>query len=277
MPTKKTTDQIELTFQRLSTERVEFAIIGTTPFIANRVSEKAKRELLWPSLRGTAQKSGVPKHNPIEEYRSAPYRLTRAESPTAIGFPCGGFKAAMATAALEVAGVSKAQVERLVFVDRTSESDLVPIYGVPKLFMRVTRNSDINRTPDVRTRCIVHAWAAVFTVRFVMPRLNAANVGNLLVSAGMVAGLGDWRPEKGGDNGQFEVVNRNDPRFEQIASEGGRVVQERALAEPEPYDTETEDLLDWYESEYLRRMGVTQVPVNGAADEVEAEELEVLA
>jgi len=276
---KKTAQQVELQFERLSQERFEFALIGTTPLIINRVSEKAKRQLLWPSRGGSteARKTGTLKHDPLGEFRSSAYQLRRADSPTLVAFPAGGFKNCMAVAALEVAGVNKSQVERLIFVERGLESDLIPIFGQPRLLMNIARNSDQNHTPDVRTRCIVEPWAAVFTVRYVVPRLTIASVANLLASAGMVAGLGDWRPEKGGDHGQFEVVAHGDPRLEQIIAEGGRDVQERMFAEPQPYDAESADLLEWYESEYLRRVGVPMGYGNGAGDELEAEEAEVLA
>lgn len=271
MPVRKTAEQVELIFQRLETAAIEVAIIGTSPTICNRMAEKARQSLLLPSGRkNAADKAANLKHDPIAEFRSAPYRFKDPSSPTLLGIPSGAFKKSMQTGALSIPGASKAEIGRLVFVD----GDLVPLYGEPKLLMSVVRSSDINHTPDIRTRVIVPNWATLIRIRYVTPLLKPASVLNLLAAGGLTAGIGDWRPEKGGDHGLFELTTPDDPRFTELL-EAGRATQERALAEPVPYDVDSEDLLDWYESEYLRRMGSSMPVTNGAA-QVEEEELEVV-
>lgn len=276
MPVKKSSEPVELVFDRVATESVEVGILGTNPFIANRMSEKARQQLLLPAGRkNAAARAASLKHDPFDEFRRSPYRLSDPESPTLVGVMASAFKGAMAVAALDLPGASRAQIGRLVFV----EGELVPLYGEPKLLMSVTRSADINKTPDIRTRAILPRWAAIITIRYVVPLIKQASVINLLIAAGVTAGVGDWRPEKGkGSYGQFEVTNPNDPRVQRIIQDGGRIVQERAMAEPRPYDVETEDLLDWYEGEYLRRYGAPVESANGAVvEDFDEEELEVLA
>src|SRR5690554_3478476 len=49
-------------------------VVGTTPFVCNRQSEKVKRELLFPSGRkDAASRAQTLKHNPLDEYRNSPY------------------------------------------------------------------------------------------------------------------------------------------------------------------------------------------------------------
>ena len=156
----------------------------------------------------------------------------------------------MATAALDLPGTKKTQIGRLTWIS----GELVGIYGEPRIFSAITRNSDINRTPDVRTRCIIPKWAAIVEVSFVRPIMREQSVANLMAAAGITVGVGDFRPEKGAGNyGQFEVVDMADERFADITSKWGRQAQKDAMDKPAFYDKNTEELLTWYDSEVRRR------------------------
>lgn len=230
---------------------MDFCILGTSPIILNRMSEKARGELLAPKGRKTAaDKASSLKHNPYEEYRASPYVLTNPEAPTLLGLLPTAFKRAMMTAALDVPGAKKAQIGRLVSVDW----DMQPLYGIPKLFMAVTRSADINKTPDIRTRAIVPQWACKLSVKFVKPIIREQSVANLLASAGIQSGIGDWRQEKGsGSYGGFRLVSADDPEWNRIVAHGGRAAQAEAMEAPEPYDNETAELLGWFDVEIKRR------------------------
>lgn len=240
----------------VQTGAVTVPVVGMTPLILNRMSQKAQRELLLPRGRKTsAQRQAELKHDPLEEYRAAPYVLPDG-APTLLAVMASAFKGAMLTAALDQPNARKAQIGRLVYV----AGDFVPIYGVPKLHMSIVRSADINRTPDVRTRMIVPRWAALVDVRFVVPFITQQSVVNLLTTGGVTAGIGDWRPEKGkGSYGQFRVATSDDPEFLGIVTTGGRDAQLAATEDPEPYDRETAELLAWFESEILRRGRPAQV------------------
>lgn len=248
MATKK---EATMEVQEIATNRVEFCILGRTPLILNRMSEKAKYELLFPKGRKTtAQKASSLKHNPHEEFRSSPYTLPDPEAPTLLAHLATSFKAAIRGAGVDIPGATKAQLGRLMWV----EGERLPVYGSPRLHMAITRSRDINATPDVRTRCCVPRWATRITLQFVTPQINAKTVGRLLAAAGLIQGVGDWRPEKGSGNfGQFDVVSADDPEFLHVIETGGRDVQTEAMANPVPYDEETEELLSWFYEEADRR------------------------
>lgn len=231
--------------------QMEVSVVGTSPIILNRMSQKAKEDLLMGAKKkNKTEKESQAKHYPLQEYQASPYRIANENSPTLIGIMSTAFKGAMRTAALDLPGSSKAQIGRLVYV----EGDLVPIYGVPQIFMSITRSADINKTPDVRTRAIIPKWAATMTISFVSPIIKPKALLNLLAAGGITSGVGDWRPEKGkGDYGQFRIANEGDTEFEEIIATGGREIQIAAISEPEPYDLETEELLSWYNEEFARR------------------------
>lgn len=226
-------------------------VVGTSPLILNKMSEKAKHQLLLPSGRKTAvEKATTLKHDPYEEYRAAAYTLSDESQPTFIALMATSFKGALRSAALDMPGAKKSQIGRLTYI----EGEMVGVYGVPKLFMTIVRSADMNRTPDVRTRPILPEWACKLQVRFVQPLIRAQAVTNLLAAAGITIGVGDWRSEKGSGNyGQFEVVSPDDPRYLRIVASGGRDAQKEALENPVSHDDETTNLLSWYDGERSRR------------------------
>lgn len=253
----------EATVEVVSVDQVtvDICILGKSPIIANRLSEKAKRELLMPSGRKTqAERSSSLKHDPVAEFRSSPYVLPDGE-PALLALTTSMFKGAMGVAALDLPGATKSKVGRLVSL----EGDYVPLFGLPKLFMSVVRSADMNRTPDIRSRVIVPEWCCRIAVSFVSPMIRQPAVVNLLAAAGITAGVGDWRPEKGkGGYGRFEIVQADDPRFTAIERAYGREVQRMAMDSPECYDAESKDLLDWYlEETHKKGFKPTQPGVNG--------------
>jgi len=223
---------------------------GLTPFICNAMSEKVKRGLLFPGKKkGQAEKEQSIKHDPLLEFRGSAYRsLDINHEPTRIVFPATGFKSALGEAALETPGAKKTQIGRLVWVD----GDKLSLYGVPQMYMAVTKSADINRTPDVRTRAILPEWACQVTIKFVTPQLNAKSIIALLGRAGILIGIGDFRQGKGkGNHGQFEVCNASDCAA--IVKAGGINAQDAAFESPTFFDSETESLFTWYEEERVRR------------------------
>jgi hypothetical protein len=253
---------------KITTGTFECYVLGTSPIILNRMSEKVQRELLLPRGRKTeVEKATTLKHDPIAEYRASPYTLKDTKQPTLLAQLATAFKKALMTAALDMPGARKAQIGRLTWI----EGEHVGLYGVPKLFMRTTRSADMNRTPDVRTRAIVPEWAARLEVTFVQPLITAQSVANLLAAAGITVGVGDWRPEKGAGNyGQFRIVDKDDPAFKRVVATGGRAAQQAAIDRPVCYDDETTELLSWYHDEIAirKQKGLTRHvdPTHGATD-----------
>lgn len=244
--------EIEIT--RLNHESATIKIIGMTPFIYNSVPFKAQQVLLAPGPRrkNSAELAQSLKHNPSEEYRNSCYTSRDPASPTRLVIPTAMFKGAMRTAALEMPGVSKAGIGRLIWVGPR----VAQMHGVPQLYMSVVRSADQARTPDIRTRAILEEWATEVTVSYVTPQLRAKTVFDLLEAAGLVSGVGDFRQEKGaGNNGQFRIVSssEDEAEWQSIVDASGRKVQEAALASPNYYDQETEQLMTWFLAEIGRR------------------------
>jgi len=247
----KPKDESEVFVMEVMQGAMDFCVIGTSPIILNRMSEKAQRELLMPKGRkNAAEKASTLKHDPLAEFRASPYMAQGDTGATRLQLLASMFKGAMRTAALDIPGAKKAQIGRLVYI----EGDRVDLFGLPKLLMSVTRSADMNRTPDVRSRAIVPEWACRIRVKFVKPIMREQSVANLLAAGGITAGVGDWRVEKGaGSYGTFRLCAPSDPDFVRITKTGTRAAQDDALANPECYDDETQSLLSWFDVEVQRR------------------------
>ena len=254
MATKKqASEQTEISdILKVTTGQFECCVVGTSPLILNRMSEKAKHELLMPKGRKSAiEKATSLKHVPVDEYRASAYTLKDEKQPTLLALLSTSFKGAIRSAALDMPGAKKAQIGRLTYI----EGEFVGVYGLPRLFMSVTRSADMNKTPDVRTRAILPEWACKLRITFVQPLIRAQAVANLLAAAGITIGVGDWRPEKGaGSYGQFRIADKDDAEFKRIIRDGARAAQMEALENPVCYDDETTEMLSWFDGERKLRL-----------------------
>lgn len=247
----KSKEATEIQVMKVERGNVTFGVVGDTPMILNRMSQKVLHELLLPRGRKTAaEKASTAKHDPLAEFRASPYTLDDSEAPTLIAQLAACFKKAIAGAALDMPGANKSQIGRLCWV----KGERIPVFGIPQIFMSVTRSADMNRTPDIRTRCIVPKWACLITVEYTRPLLNQQVISDLLATAGMSQGIGDWRPQKGaGTYGQFRLVGADDAELNHLMNHAGRKAQIAAMDAPEPYDDETAEMLEWYSVEAKRR------------------------
>jgi hypothetical protein len=251
MVAKKSADDGAITVIEITTSSVTYCLLGTQPMIFNRINEKAKRELLLPSgPKNQAERQANLKHDPVWEYRASPYRHTGDKTSCRFYMPPTAFKSAICTAALDMPKTRKSQIGRLCWIEGTT----VDIYGAPYLYMTPVRQADINRTPDIRTRAILPQWAAKVTIKFAVPLIKETVVTQLLSAAGYTVGIGDYRQEKGkGSYGQYRLVGEDDKEWLDIIKKQGRKAQDAGLELVQCFDAESEDLLNWYQTEIQRR------------------------
>jgi len=243
------TETAEISVLEVRRGAIDVYVVGTTPLIPHAMSAKVKMSLLVPpKKKNKTERETTMKHNPMEEYRDCFNMARRPDVPTAILGPSTWFKGAMMTAALDLPGMFKSQIGRLVWVHGDYSSDMIHIYGVPQLFMSVVRQAGMTKTPDIRTRPIIPRWCAKVTVGYGVPLIRQADVANLLAAAGITCGVGDWRPQKGsGTFGQYRLAASDDPEAQDIMAQGGRAAQLAAIDAPEWYNEETADLMAWFE------------------------------
>ena len=254
MSTKSGAD-VEVVVSELRTETFDAWVVGESPLIHNAMSAKARQQLLMPPRKKTAaDRAGSLKHEPYPEFVRSMYTARSSDSDTLVVVKATAFKKAVMGAALDLPGAKKAQIGRLLYVEGDSASDEIGIYGTPELMMSVTRSADMAKTPDVRTRAIFPTWCAKLRVTYAVPLLNQRTVANLIGAAGITQGIGDWRVEKGSGNyGRFAIAPEEHPIIQLLRTTGGREGQEAAIKSPAYYDSETEELAQWFDDEVRRR------------------------
>jgi hypothetical protein len=248
---KLTKEETYVSIQRLERRSTTFYILGTSPLVMNRMPKKAKEELLMPRrAMNKAARAATLKHNPPDEYRDSVYRCRDHSAPTLIHIPSNAIKKAMAQAAIDMEGATKAEVGRLIkILDET-----VHLFGKPFLYMDVVRLAGFSKVPDIRTRAKFPRWCCKITVQMISNKIREQDVINLLDAAGDIVGIGDGRTEKGTfNNGSWKLVSKDDKEWHEIARSGHRKVQEAAMAKPEAVDADTEEMLSWYHGEIVRR------------------------
>ena len=192
--TKKQVETTAIDIERIAMGRITVHVLGTTPLIMHRFASKAWHELLLPAVKkNAAAKAADLKHDPLHEFRQCCYTNRNPNEPTLLHYPAGAFSKATASAALDIPGAKKAQILRLVSIASTQ----INLYGVPMLGMDMVRSSDMARTPDVRTRAYLPEWTASIEVEFVRSLIGEAQIVNLLAAAGVIVGVGDYRPQTG--------------------------------------------------------------------------------
>lgn len=210
---------VEITVKPLQLERIKLTLVGTTPLICNNFNNRGAG---LTDMRNKQMGIPMPKQrmakDPIRCFRDSLYSLDG--EPKVVGnmkmfladkpviakgrfyLPFSMMKAAIETAALVVDGASKAAVQRAV---RIVEQRVEIIGSPPRMREDVVRLKDINRTADLRYRGEFERWSVSFTVEYLASAMKAHDVVNLFNTAGFTSGLGEWRPEKGGEFGRFAI------------------------------------------------------------------------
>lgn len=184
---------------KIAAETLLVPIVGTTPLIVHRFSEKAKRQML-DNMQG--RKSPKQAKDPQAEYEAAFYRL----SDGGYGFPSLAFKAATVGGARFYSGVTMTALKQFMYLRGEVGDDgraLTRIVG------EAARREDVvtvgRNGSDLRYRPQFSEWSATLEVTYVTSALTRGSVLSLIDAGGMGVGVGEWRPEKDGDFGTYRV------------------------------------------------------------------------
>jgi hypothetical protein len=172
-------------------ETVNVQVIGTSPLISHRWSEASKKAMLDKQTKAATKPHG--KKNPKALFEACLYR-----TKDGYGFPAVAFKAA-AVRAGTYADMKMTFLRGAFHVN----GELVPIVGEPEMREDMVRLP--NRSADIRYRAQFIEWSARIPIQVNTSVLSIEQLANLMVLAGFSVGVGDWRPEKNGQFGRFEV------------------------------------------------------------------------
>lgn len=197
-----TTGQL-IQLERLKRARIEVDVVGRSPLIPHRWSQKAL-QMMRNKQFGLPATRPEPK-NPQEEAEQATYWLDEAH--TRPGMPATAFKAAMADSARYFNGLTIVGLKRALFVEGEGDDQLVEVFG--ELTMREDTPRNATGVADLRYRNMIWPWRARLTVVYLESMITAESVVAVVDAAGN-SGVGDWRPSSPKSNsgtfGTFEVA-----------------------------------------------------------------------
>lgn len=198
MKTAVAPTEVRIELPQLNIKQLTLTLIGDSPLIVHRWSEKAKKEMLDKQMK----KAKVAKaaKDPQADYEASLYRLDRGK----YGFPVVGFKAAAVNACSHVDGITKVEARGAFHVS----GEYAVIDGEPEPREDMVRIA--MGTADIRYRAQFRDWKTTLHIRYNANVLSAEQIVNLFNTAGFASGVGEWRPQKNGSYGMFHVATQKE-------------------------------------------------------------------
>ncbi len=203
----------DISLNRIKQETAVIEIAGTAPLIVHQWSEKAKRMML-----DAQQGKKTPKiaKDPKQNWLDSMYRFAGSDRDVTTpldshGFPSMAFKAATVKGGARAFGKSVKMTElrqSLLYLPDGAGDDGLQLTRLV-IESEPSMREDMVRvgmgTADIRYRAEYRKWSAVLRIQF-MPHIIDIDSVVALVDAGGANGVGEWRPEKNGAFGTYEVV-----------------------------------------------------------------------
>lgn len=187
-------------------------IVGDTPLLMRKFSEKAKQQLLdLQTKKAKATKTarepwadmidGLNWLTPMPEDKTEQGFNKAINEGARFGFPSVGLKQAAISAAYR-AGLSKNKVELqgLFHID----DEFIEIKGIPEMrqdYVKIPKTG----AADLAFRGEFKQWESTFTITYIDGIYSLEQILNFINLGGFTVGIGEWRPEKGGNFGRFHI------------------------------------------------------------------------
>lgn len=217
MATKKAATEV-IEIRPIEIKKVTIRIVGDTPLIMHAWSEKAKRMMLEAQM-GVAKGKKKEAKNPVDDFIRSMYWLTpmpedgtmesfeeAIANGARFGFPVTAFKQAAISAAYRMGWAKDKMSMRGTFFIDSDENGMIEIHSdTPE--MREDMVKVGMGTADIRYRGEFKNWYADLTISYnANGQYSLENIVNIINAGGYVCGVGEWRPERDGQNGMFHVA-----------------------------------------------------------------------
>ncbi len=213
----------------LKKDIVRVTIVGKTPLIVHNWGVKAKKEMLDKQMK---KKTGS-KHDvkiPMNDFMESLHWLTEkpalgkddaeaeaiwenaVENGAKFGFPVTGIKQSIITGAyragLDIKMTEMRGVMFLTGATEASNSDYAEIISPEPPVIRedMVRVGGVSKTADIRYRAEFTEWEIPFNIEYhTEGKYSLDQIVNLVNYGGFYVGIGEWRPEKDGQFGMYEL------------------------------------------------------------------------
>lgn len=202
----------------LKLKEVPVRIIGDTPLIVHKWSEKAKKEMLDAQTKKGKRAVQKEPRAPFKEFVDACYWLTEQpenitpqefqkaiDNGAKFGFPVNAIKLASNSAAYRMGWVPNQMGLRGSYFLKSEYGSLAEIKGSSPT-MREDMVKIGKGSADLRYRPEFDSWYMDFVLQYNdSGEYSLEDIINCINAGGYVSGIGEWRPEKDGDFGRFHV------------------------------------------------------------------------
>ena len=214
----------------INIQTIDFTIKGTTPLIVHAWGHKAKQEMLDKQRKVKTNA----KHDikiPVNDFMESLYWLTdrpelgvndedaeakwlaAVDSGAKFGFPVTGIKQAIITGAYRAGlDVKMTELRGLMFIEGSTEASTTDIAEIvspqaPQMREDMVRVGGMSKTADIRYRPEFTEWEIPLTMRYHSDgKYSIDQIMNLIGYGGIYCGIGEWRPERDGQFGMFELM-----------------------------------------------------------------------
>jgi hypothetical protein len=201
-----------ISLKPIARAKMTFGIRGTSPIIMHQWSEKAKAMMRDKQQAGKKTRERELR-KPAEEAMAATYRTENGD----VGIPAMAFKSAILTAAHKDIGIEKTLVRKALFLICKDPGLVLAFTECDEPIVREDMVRVGMGAADLRYRPEFRNWKCVVELEIDAELLQDADVLALVGRAGFGVGLCEWRPEKGGEFGRFEIDPDVPVRFERSA------------------------------------------------------------
>jgi hypothetical protein len=213
----------------INIDHMPITIVGTTPLIVHAWSHKAKLEML-DKQRGKKVTAKHATKIPYNDLIESLYWLTdkpelgatdaeayenfngAVSNGAKFGFPVTGIKQAIITGAYRAGlDVKQTELRGSFFLSGATDASTVELAEIegdePHIREDMVRVGGMSKTADIRYRGEFVNWR----IRMIMDynadgKYSLEQLLNFFNYGGFCTGIGEWRPEKDGQNGMFELL-----------------------------------------------------------------------
>ena len=183
-------------------------IVGLSPLLVHAWAQKALIDILAKQRKHP--KGGHDKREPLVEYEASKYLDINGDD----AILASAVKNAMVTACTSEASMKKVMARQAFFVFGVEDMERPKIIfdkeNDGKMRDDMVRLSGSGSKADVRFRPCYYNWQADVVIEYNAKVISRDQTLNLLALAGDAVGIFEWRPEKNGDYGRFEIGDIED-------------------------------------------------------------------
>lgn len=204
---------VTISIPEIRLERHTLYVVGNAPLIVHAFAEKSRKQMLDKQMKQA--KGGRDARDPYAEVEAARYILPDGRD----GFPSVAFKNAAVTACTSLSDVTKVAARQAFRVEGLAMNSggiiegafvrtaLVPLIAHPPTIREdVVRLSGPSRSAEMRYRPEYSVWGVELSVVLNPQVVSIGQLASMFQAAGHGVGVGEFRPERNGDCGTFDVV-----------------------------------------------------------------------